>query len=307
MDPRRRVELVAGKVARLSAPDTKTLLMGAASALANEPRLVRMPPGRVLIVGDTHGDWSSSKAAYEAFLEYGCKRLVFLGDYVDRGNYQVDNVNFVLYLKLLHRYKVVLLRGNHELRQIHDAYGFREAVRAKLGSKFLEIYDLYGFAFSHMSFAAICADGTLCAHGGIPRGIGCLEDLETSLRDELRDAWRGAGRAPHPAAESSSLPPVAFQLVWNDPKDGISGFKPNKRRGPGAYYYGRDALEEFLGRCGLKRLVRSHEPVSKKNAVAWDGKLVTVFSSKSYSARHAPAALLLETDGSSSWVDLKLK
>ena len=56
-----------------------------------------------------------------------CKML-FLGDYVDRGIYSIEVLIFLLTLKLNNPSDIVLLRGNHESRAMTEHFTFRNDV-----------------------------------------------------------------------------------------------------------------------------------------------------------------------------------
>ena len=54
------------------------------------------------------------------------KKLLFLGDYVDRGKYQPEVVSYLFSLKIRYPKMVYLLRGNHETREMTMSYDFRK-------------------------------------------------------------------------------------------------------------------------------------------------------------------------------------
>ncbi|MBS3079371.1 serine/threonine protein phosphatase [Candidatus Pacearchaeota archaeon] len=71
------------------------------------------PKGRIVFIGDTHGEYTTSQRIVVNHLKPNT-RLVFLGDYVDRGPESRENADYLLELRKKHPRKVYLLQGNHE-------------------------------------------------------------------------------------------------------------------------------------------------------------------------------------------------
>jgi serine/threonine-protein phosphatase 2B catalytic subunit len=60
--------------------------------------------------------------------EPGTLNYLFLGDYVDRGIFGIEVCLLLFAIKLNCPKNVVLLRGNHESRNMTESFTFREEV-----------------------------------------------------------------------------------------------------------------------------------------------------------------------------------
>ena len=131
--------------------------------LEKESRLICLPSrGKVVFVGDTHGDLDASQQVIQRYLKKSyC--IVFLGDYVDRGSYSKENIQYLLELKLRHPEELFLLAGNHEgfmTKQFYPA-NFWNSVS-------FEEREEYGLLFSKFPFAITTQNGILALHGVLP-------------------------------------------------------------------------------------------------------------------------------------------
>lgn len=77
-------------------------------------------------VGDIHSDVTSLRAVlnscnfFNAMTKFKNIRLIFLGDYVDRGKSHLETIELVLLLKYLFPQNCYLLKGNHDGGYIDD-------------------------------------------------------------------------------------------------------------------------------------------------------------------------------------------
>ena len=96
--------------------------------LLAEPNLLRVD-GKVVIVGDIHGQFYDLVAMLRKLKSRNAEapnKILFLGDYVDRGNYGPEVAMYLFCLKLSSPQDYFLLRGNHESRDMAEHFNFRE-------------------------------------------------------------------------------------------------------------------------------------------------------------------------------------
>ncbi len=255
-----------------------TLIKEISNILDSENNLIYIPQSKIMVVGDLHGDLVTLQKIIQLFFRDNFDQLLFLGDYVDRGAKQVEVVNVLLYYKKIMPNKIILLRGNHEDPIINRHYGFYDQVRLKF-SNYKHLYRSYNRLFSKLSLAALTWNRTFCIHGGIPQD---LEDI--TYINEL------------PNEQDRIEHPITKQLLWNDPHDRINEFKWSNR-GPGIMRFGKDAFEAFIKNNKIKHIIRSHEKCKNGYKTHFDDKLISIFSSSSYSKRVSTVVGVIERKG----------
>ncbi len=233
------------------------------------PLLEPRQANRVVFVGDTHTAVDVTQTVFDKYYE-NADLVVFLGDYVDRGSTGVENLGLITSMFLEDPWRVIMLRGNHESPLTNPYYGFFDEVTQKLGEGSYENFKEF---FQSMPYAVVVND-YLCVHGGIALGLDHVSQI-----------------AGLPRPDVNPDDPVAFQLLWNDPRDMVEGFIPSVR-GDGAFYYGSDVTQSFLENNSLKGIIRGHEVVDGFRE-DMGGKVMTVFSSR----YHGSSAGILILDG----------
>jgi len=253
--------------------------------------IVMLPKeGRYLIVGDLHGDFNSLTLILEQvdlknFIDSGGK-VIFLGDYIDRGPMQPHVILTVFMLKTLYPESIITLRGNHEppkwlMPYPHDfpdvlkmVYGATEGT--VLYSSFFEI-------FQKMPYAALIRENALLVHGGPPTvNIEKSKDLITYIN----------------VVKSPYSKKILEEILWNDPIEADVIAYPSPR-GAG-FLFGRRTTRLALNILKVNMIIRAHEPVDGIR-FSHNGRVVTVFSMKGYYFNRYGAYIDLNT-GDPLWL-----
>lgn len=69
---------------------------------------------KILVIPDVHGCLDELKALLERIDYHGECKLIFLGDFIDRGDKPFQTIQFIKELQKKYPSQVIVLRGNHE-------------------------------------------------------------------------------------------------------------------------------------------------------------------------------------------------
>jgi predicted phosphodiesterase len=229
--------------------DREDLFKKAKGVLEKEPRLIHLPSrGKVVFVGDTHGDLEASQRVIQRYLKKPY-HIVFLGDYVDRGNYSEENIQYLVGVKLAHPEEIFLLAGNHEGFMVKEFYPatFWTSIS-------LEEREEYGLLFSKFPFAATTQNGILALHGALPdlKSLGDMNQIE--LGDESWD-----------------------RIVWGDFVENEADYRGDLWGRP---QFGRPYFNRLMERYQKRVIVRSHQPNAP--LMMFNKRCITIFTSHAY-------------------------
>ncbi|ETN73248.1 phosphoprotein phosphatase 1 domain protein [Necator americanus] len=201
---------------------------------------------------------------------------LFLGDYIDRGQWSVETILLLLLLKLKFPDNFLLLRGNHETVIVNRIYGFYEDLVRRFGTP--RLFNSFQDVFAVMPMSAIVSDRILCMHGGLSPQL-----LSAASIDILNRIARPVPDPPNP-----SLP---LDLLWADPDINIKKFKFSIRGV--SCTFGPDVLQTVLEKFGLDLVARAHQVVQDGYEFFSNRKLVTIFSAPHYCGQFDNAAAVM--------------
>mmetsp|Transcript_116371 Transcript_116371/g.336116 ORF Transcript_116371/g.336116 Transcript_116371/m.336116 type:complete len:742 (+) Transcript_116371:81-2306(+) len=289
------LEAMLGASEQQQAYNLRLLATSCRKQLEAEPPLVRVAvPAKVF--GDIHGQFRDLLMMFQQFgFPFHCggdiqtTSYVFNGDFVDRGEHQLEVIAILFALKAIYPAHAFLVRGNHEFRDMSElpsGNAFKKHVRWRLPTQWPSVYEAVHSTFDWLPFAAQVGGRVLVLHGGLGDGSWGLKDLE---------------RIQRPIKHVSNS--FVLDVVWSDPSDSdhvmYKGVHENPDRGDEkVHLFGPDVTEEFCKREGLNIIIRSHQYVPQGYKVMHGGHMITLFSARNYVGQdeNDSALLLLAPD-----------
>jgi len=240
-------------------------------------------PDELVIVGDLHGDPSILQRILadvdsERFFCNPTNKIVFLGDYIDRGSDSLGVLFTLLALKNHYPDSVILMRGNHEApnRFPFSSHTLPFDIQTRMPNE----NGLYGKIISFfelLPLLTVVEERVVLVHGGLPIQFDHLNPM--------------AG-----ISQARGSDEIIEQILWNDPKDRISNKKDwEKSRRPYGFHFGEKITSSWLNIFGASVLIRSHEPCNGFNILHHD-KVLTLFSCKESYPKFEPAYIQISNE-----------
>ena len=208
------------------------------------------PEGKFVFVGDTHGDLDASVKVVENYFKSNT-RICFLGDYVDRGPFSRENINYLLEKRNKNPERIFLLQGN---RETYDILPFNPADFWKKLS--WDKQKKYSEIFQEMPYA-LSIDGIIALHGALP-DIQKISDINNIPQNQYDRNWKA--------------------IMWGDFKNEINSFDFEMGGRP---KFNKKYFDKIMSRLGKNVLIRSHQ-INIKSKI-FDNRCLTIFTSSAYS------------------------
>lgn len=235
------------------------------SITKNEPAVLAINTdinqSKLVVVGDIHGDLASLLSIFQKEGDPSTTRYLFLGDYVDRGNFSCEVIILLYAYKCLYPSNIYLIRGNHEFAEKNQTSGFKNECKKRV-KQFkngkIQLLDKSFFAkvtdsFKNLPLCSIVNNKIFCVHGGIT-------DLLNN-RDELLSIKKVGAEW----VKFDNLNTIQIELLWNDPTEKVPSFDTSDRAV--GRLFGKEALNDFLNKMGFELVIRGHQ--SQKNGFSW--------------------------------------
>jgi len=240
------------------------------------------------LIGDLHQDLFSLNKILETvdFINnYSNIHLVFLGDYIDRGDDKIHLINKLIILKFLFPDNITLLRGNHELYkkengEYHtimanpdDSYHFeiltainnnpdeyKHLISQGYDKELIILYAKFFDSLPVLSLFDFPEIRILGVHGGLPR----FRKLEAKNVEELLNQKDDIGISQY------------WNMLWSDPYDDNEKFY--KLTSAIRFKFSKSQFIEFCKKYNIDMIIRSHEAFKEGFKTFYDERLISIFS-----------------------------
>lgn len=154
-----------------------------------------------IVIGDLHGNLHDLIRFINSIKDVFSNNILFLGDYVDRGQYQLETITLLLALRIEYPDNFFLIRGNHEFTAVNSQGGFKDEVIQAGYSE--SLFDKFNEVFSYLPIAALINNNIFCVHGGLSPLFKNIKQIETDFKLPIRNIYKSTKKkAKHRLSDS---------------------------------------------------------------------------------------------------------
>lgn len=256
----------------------------------------------VIIVGDIHGNFHDLLRILK-FVQLNDQKVLFLGNYVNHGNFSLECMTLLFALKVMYPNKFYLIRGSHEFDSMCSQYGFKDEICNSHSSKKTirtnnnendpsqinqydeyysncknlnfykytsKLYHAFIKTFSYLPIGAIVNKTTFCVHGGLSPLFTKIDSLNTMIDRPIYNF------------EDNQL---LSDLLWSEPFHNVHYLFDKKASGRGNFF-NRECVSNFLNENSLNRIIRSNQYSQNGLIKSFDDQCITVFSSSAFDKKY---------------------
>lgn len=229
----------------------------------NENNLLNLS-APLYLFGDIHGQYSDLIRFLELTDTPPKVKMLFLGDYVDRGDNSIEVIVLLFCLKIKYPKHIHLIRGNHECSKLNESYGFLDECIERYGKQNgKSVWNSINKVLHQLPISVLINNKIFCTHGGISPSLHNLKDIN-SLEKGINIPDDG----------------IFCDLTWSDPKKHKQDWKRNDRGV--SYTFNENAVDTFMDKHNLQLICRAHQVVNNGYKFFNNKKLITIFSAPNY-------------------------
>uniref|UniRef100_F1KZ78 Serine/threonine-protein phosphatase n=1 Tax=Ascaris suum TaxID=6253 RepID=F1KZ78_ASCSU len=257
----------------MSLDEILKILSYTATAIMQDGSLVEVD-APIKVIGDIHGQYQDMHKLFDLIGRVPNVKMIFLGDYVDRGTQSLETILYLFAIKLRYKDSVFLLRGNHETPAVNRIYGFYAECAIRYGPglwwEFISV-------FNRLPMAGLIAKRILCMHGGLSPELTSL-DVIRRIKRPCEPVDRG----------------LLIDLVWSDPTNKGDGWFYSPRGL--SYAFGKGVTAAACKLLNIDLIIRAHQVVQDGYELMVGRQLITIFSAPNYAGQFNNAAAVVCID-----------
>lgn len=243
--------------------------------IKSEPNILELD-NPLYVCGDIHGQFFDLLRLFKLGDLPPKSKYLFLGDYVDRGDFSIEVCMLLFGLKIRYPDRIYMIRGNHECKNVNAIYGFYDECIKRFDKS---IWDTINVVLMNLPICAMISKKVFCVHGGLSPDLKFLE--------QIKKLPRGT-----PIPESGIL----CDLLWSDPGTSNQTVEWKDSDRGVSYLFNGNVTATFMRNNDIDLICRAHQVVDSGYKFSFGQRMVTIFSAPNYCKTYGNSASMMKID-----------